>query len=509
MGRTACAAIGAAPLLSTVFNPARAYAQGSGEPRRTLVCIFLAGGCDSFNLLVPADTTPQNDGTYDEYETARSNLALSHPDKPPVIFNPDDDPADWIENPDFMFLNATGGSPYTDPYGRSYGIHPSCVRLKEMFEGFGGNPAEKRLAFIANIGTLIQPIPDVAAYKSGTIPLPKALFSHSDQQEQWHTSIPQGQTLLSGWFGRTADTMHSAYNFEQTNGFYMPMNYSLNGTTVLQTGVAEGQYVLTSDGALTFSGQSGSGNDIESVKNRALTELANDPGNQNYRNLFEQSYRQIISNSIERSEEFQDAFDAPGSINGHVVEDTINGAGFLDDELGRQLAAVIRTIAIRTVLKLYRQTIFVEYGGWDSHGELLNSQTALFNSLDANLYAYQSCLETLEIAEDVISFSGSDFGRTLRSNGRGTDHAWSGNQFVFGKSIDGGKLVGNYPSLLIDGPDDIGRGGRILPKVSTDEYFCELLDWFGITQSEMTSILPNIENFITLGPVNRPLGFIS
>ena len=515
LGEASCAALGSTSILSTILNlqmanNAVAAGGAAGSSRKTLVCLFLSGGCDSYNVLLPADTTPSNDGAYDDYAAARSNLALSHPAKPPVIFNPQAAPAEQISNPNFLPLNASsGGASYTDPQGRSYGIHPSCTRLRELFEGTPSEPNKKRLSFISNIGTLVQPIADKAAYNSDNTPLPKALFSHSDQTEQWQTSVPQGQTTLSGWAGRAADVLHSRLNTEQTSGFYMPMNFSINGNTIFQTGATEGQFVLTSNGALSFSGPHGSANDAVSVKNRTLKELATDPMNLHYRNLFQQAFRKSTADSIERGEQFQVSFDTPGSINGQDVETVINAAGFLNDYLGGKLKAAVRTIAIRETLKLCRQTLFIEYGGWDNHSELLNAQTTLLNSMDANLYAYQNCLETLGLGEEVITFSCSDFARTLRSNGQGTDHAWSGNQFVLGQPVDGGKIVGNYASLAIDGPDDIGRGGRILPKVSVDEYFCELLDWFGVTQSEMDTVLPNIESFHNLGAVNRPLGFLS
>ncbi|MBK1853691.1 DUF1501 domain-containing protein [Verrucomicrobiaceae bacterium 5K15] len=515
LGEASCAALGSTSILSTILNlqMANNAVAGTGDGasgRKTLVCLFLSGGCDSYNVLLPADTSPANDGAYDDYAAARSNLALSHPDKAPVIFNPDAGTNDQIANPNFLPLNtAEGGAAYTDSSGRSYGIHPSCTRLKELFEGTSAEPNKKRLSFISNIGTLVEPIADKSAYESGNLPLPKALFSHSDQTEQWQTSVPQGQTILSGWAGRAADILHSRLNTEQTNGFYMPMNFSINGNTVFQTGATEGQFVLTSNGALSFSGPHGTANDAQSIKNRTLKEMATDPMNEHYRNLFQQAFRKSTADSIERGEQFQTSFDAPGSVNGQDVDAAIDAAGFLDDYLGNQLRAAVRTIAIRETLKLCRQTLFIEYGGWDNHSELLNTQAALLSSLDTNLYAYQNCLEALGLGDDVITFTSSDFARTLRSNGQGTDHAWSGNQFVLGSPVDGGKIVGNYASLAIDGPDDIGRGGRIFPKVSVDEYFCELLDWFGVAQGEMGTVLPNIENFHTLGAVNRPLGFIS
>ena len=144
----------------------------------------------------------------------------------------------------------------------------------------------------------------------------------------------------------------------------------------------------------------------------------------------------------------------------------------------------MKTIKIRSQLGLRRQTFFVNYGGWDHHGELLNTRPAMLSTLDTAIGAYQRALETLGLQNDVITFTASDFGRTLRSNGRGTDHAWGGNAMVFGGKVDGGKIFGTYPDLTLDGPDDVGRGGRLLPSTSADAYFAELLRWFGVSVRE-------------------------
>jgi len=498
LGEASCAALGSTSILSTILNlqmATNAVAAGglAGSQRKTLVCLFLGGGCDSFNLLVPADTNGSNTGPYDDYAATRTNLALSHPSKAPVA-------GPYGDNPNFLPLNQSNGGPaYTDSFGRSFGLHPSCTRMKELFEGVSGDSSHKRLSFLSNVGTLIQPLADKTDFENDNFQLPRALFSHSDQTEQWQTSVPQGQTILSGWAGRAADVLHSTLNTEQTNGFYMPMNYSLSGNNVFQTGLSEGLFVLTNDGALNFSGPNSAGSDLLSVKNSTLKDLAESPMNDHYQNLFRQAFAQKVEDSVDRAELFQSTFDNPGSVNGIDVETAINAAGFTNDYLGEQLRAAIRSIAIRQTLKLCRQTLFIDYGGWDNHSELLNAQTNLFSVLDQNLYA----------DDDVITFTCSDFARTLRSNGQGTDHAWAGNMFMMGTPVNGGAVYGQYPSLATNGIDDIGRGGRIFPRTSVDEYFCELLDWFGVTQTDMDTVLPNIENFHTLAPTNRPLGFIS
>jgi uncharacterized protein (DUF1501 family) len=476
IGETSCAAIGSTSILSTLLNLTmanHAAAQGGlpGE-RKALVCLFLSGGCDTYNLLIPRDQP----GGYDEYAASRSALAI---------------PRDQLLPLDF-----------TDNLGRSYGLHPTCVRLAEMFNGTGGFAGKKRVSLLANIGTLVEPIPNKQAYLNGTVAVPKALFSHRDQIEQWQTSVPQGMQVLSGWGGRAADVIHSAMNTEQTGGYYMPMNFSLSGNAAFQIGQSEGQFVITSGGALSFTG-------IHQAKDQVLRETVASPLEDHYQNLFQRTHGRITSNSIERGAEFQTRFDQPGTVNGQDVDAVMAAAGFPNHWLSDQFKAAIKTIAIREALKLRRQTIFIEYGGWDHHTELLTNQRRMLQTLDGVLYAFQKSLETLGLSDDVVTFTCSDFGRTLRSNGQGTDHAWSGNQLVMGAPVTGGVIRGSFPSLVIDGESDIGRGGRIFPMLSADEYFCEMLRWFGVSSGDMDMVLPNIRKFYDPASSNGPVGFIA
>ncbi len=483
LGETSCAAIGSTSILSTLLNLTmanHAAAQESMDQRRkALVCIFLSGGCDAFNFLVPRDPT-----RHAEYVTSRSGLAI-----PLSSGNPADN---------LIPLDFDGGG------GRQYGIHPSCPRLAEMFNGTGGFAGQKRVSFLANVGTLIEPIPDKQAYLNGTIAIPKALFSHRDQIEQWQTSVPQGMQVMSGWGGRAADVLHSTLNLEQANGYYMPMNFSLSGNSAFQIGRNEGQFVITSGGALSFTGSGGESPLLKAKRQIQQATLAS-PLEEHYQNLFHRTQARVTSNSIERSVEFQTRFNSPGTN----VETALNNAGFPAHWLSQQFRAAVKTIAIRESLKLKRQTIFIEFGGWDHHSELLANQRTMLGVLDGVLYAFQKSLEALGLAQDVVTFTCSDFGRTLRSNGQGTDHAWAGNQLVMGGPVTGGVVRGNFPSLAIDGPDDIGRGGRIFPRMSADEYFCEMLRWFGVTAGDMDMVLPNIRSFYDPASATGPVGFIS
>lgn len=488
IGETSCAAVGSTSVISTLLNLTmanHAAAQGGmGDQRKALVCVFLSGGCDTFNFLIPRDPA-----RYAEYTASRSGLALPLTSPDPLVKT-------------VIPLNFDGGA------GRQYGIHPSCPKLAEMFNGTGSFAGKKRVAFLANVGTLIEPIPDKQAYLNGTIAIPKALFSHRDQIEQWQTSVPQGMSVLSGWGGRAADVIHSTLNTEQTGGFYMPMNFSLAGNSAFQIGQSEGQFVITGGGALSFTGSAGV-SPVNRAKDQVLKSTVANPVEQHYQNLFQRTHSRVTSNSIERGLEFQTRFANPGSLNGQNVDTVLNAAGFPNHYISQQFRAAVKTIAIREALKLKRQTLFIEYGGWDHHSELLENQQVMLGVLDSALYAFQKSLEALGLAQDVVTFTCSDFGRTLRSNGQGTDHAWAGNQLMMGGPVTGGVVRGSFPSLAIDGPDDIGRGGRIFPKMSADEYFCEMLRWFGVTPGDMDMVLPNIRKFHDPASATGPVGVIS
>jgi uncharacterized protein (DUF1501 family) len=359
----------------------------------------------------------------------------------------------------------------------------------------------KRLAFIPNAGTLVQPITKAQFndWENGNnlaLPVPKALFSHSDQIEQWQTAVPQGQSQLSGWAGRAADILHSYYNTATTS-----MSISFGGNNVFQVGNQTQQFVVTPGGALSFEGNTGGvTNNPLQIKNAALRSTLE----QNYSNLLVQSFAQLTKQSDDAQLLFQAQFDSANAQLGATVDALFPANNYL----GTILKAVVKTIKIREQLGLRRQTFFVNWGGWDHHGELLVTQNGMLAAVDAAVGAYQRALEMLGFANDVITFTSSDFGRTLRSNGRGTDHAWGGNAMVFGGPVDGGKLFGTFPDLTLDGPDDVGRGGRLLPSTAADLYFAELLRWFGVSPGDMSYVLPNIANFWNLNSPNAPLGFV-
>ena len=471
-----CAAVGSSAILNTLLNLKLANsvaAQGDPLDNKSLVCLFLSGGCDSFNVLVPWEPS-----AYNTYSITRG------------AFGSDGGLA--LDRNALRQLAAPSAN---------YGLHPACANLQAMANGTGAFAGKRRLALITNVGTLVQPITKAQfnAWEDGqnaALPVPKALFSHSDQIEQWQTAVPQGLAQLSGWAGRCADILHAYYNTGSTS-----MSISLGGNNVFQVGNSTQQFVVTPSGALTFEGNTGgaSPNPLQ-LKNAALRNTLD----QHYTNLLTESFSQLTKQSDAAQQFFQTQFDSAGAQLGGAVDALFPGNNYL----ATTLKAVVKTIKIRNALGLRRQPFFVQYGGWDHHGELLNTEAGMLSTLDTALGAYQQALEMLGLQNDVTTFTASDFGRTLRSNGRGTDHAWGANAMVFGGKVDGGKIFGTYPDLTLDGPDDVGRGGRLLPSTAADLYFAELLRWFGVSSGNLSYVLPNLANFWNPNSASAPLGFM-
>lgn len=463
-GKSACAAMSSVPVLSTLLNlvlASRAAASNAPADYRTLVCVFLNGGMDSFNWLVPRDAA-----RHATYTATRGNLAL---------------PLGQL-----LTLNQDGGD------GRLYGIHPSCPGLQEMFNGLGGDAAKRRAALLTNVGTLIQPVTK-AQYLAESMPLPRALYSHSDQIDQWQTSVPQGMTQLSGWAGRAADVLHGS-----ANGNGIAMNISLSGNSLWQVGDATTQFVVTDRGALTFTGGEIT-NPLHPMrlKNTAHRSIIQ----QSYANLMEQSYGQLTKSSIELQEFFLEQYNS-------YDDSAVAGLFPTNNYIANQFRAAVKMIALRQALGLHRQTIFIGMGGWDHHGELLETQAGMLSTLSAALTAFQRALDQLSLQNGVITFSASDFGRTLRSNGRGTDHAWGGNALMMGGPVRGGRIYGTFPNQTLESIDDTGYGGRMIPTTSVDAFVAEMLRWFGVPAASMSAVLPNLANFYNVNSSTLPIGFL-
>lgn len=458
LGQIGCAGLSALPALSTLalLNGTTALAADAPGGYRALVCLLLTGGNDSFNMLAPRGAAE-----HAEYAAVRQDLALPRNSLLPL-------------------------NPSVSP-GRELGLHPSMPELAALFES-------GKAAFIANVGTLLQPGIRRQQVLEGTVPLPSGLYSHSDQVEQWQTSLPQSRGA-TGWAGRMADVLHSV-NAERR----LSMNISIAGSNPWQAGRNSAEYAVTPAGAEGLREYAPPGTPLSQVERadvRVNSAAVDSQLALTYRNLLQQAFATSRRNAIEAAELFRAA----------TAPDLPAGLTWPDSPLASQLRMVARTIAARNRLGVSRQTFFVEFGGWDHHDEVLANQLGMLRIVSQAVGAFQTALETLGVAQEVVLFSASDFGRSLTSNGRGSDHAWGGNAFVVGGAVRGRRIHGSYPDLFADNPLDVGRG-RLIPTTSVDEYFAELALWMGVSRSELPSVLPNIARFHDPASGTAPIGFL-
>ena len=458
LGQASCAAVGATTLWSSLVNlkalNALAIANSTtlGDPDyKALVCLFQSGGNDSFNMLMP-----RNPDEYNDYATTRSNIAIPLDQMLPI------------------FPDNAGG--------RLFGLHPSMVRSQQLFN-------DGKMAFISNVGTLVEPTTK-EQYWQGQVNLPLGLYSHSDQGQQWMTGLPNGRSG-TGWGGRIADIikdMNSSPNIS--------MNLSLSGTNIFQTGESTIEFALDPyDGS---SGIYGYG-DVEewNVFDRLRTRAINSLVDYEYQDMFSKTYIDVIRRSRDGHAQFQEAI-------GNVPQfQTV----FTDNYLSHAFQMAAYSIAAHEALGMKRQIFFIDYGGWDTHDELLGSQSGLLYELDAAFGEFSDVLNELGLSQQVTTFSLSEFGRTLTSNGNGTDHAWGGNVMVLGGDVIGKKIYGEYPSLALNSSIELGSG-VMLPQLSSDQYFAELALWFGINPSDLNTIFPTLTNFYQPGS-GMPIGFLN
>ena len=455
LGQASCMALGSTTLLSTLCNlkyinaaSIDNYMIGGGDDYRAMICILLSGGADSHNMLIPRE---QN--RYNDYAATRSAVAI---------------PRDQIR-----ILNNT-----------DYGVHPVMSGIQSMFN-------EGKLSFVSNIGTLIQPMQKDEIWQNEQL-LPLGLFSHSDQIQQWQTSLPHERSSI-GWGGKIADLMSSLNTNDKIS-----MNISLSGNNIFQTGNSTVEYSLDSvSGATMIDGyrQSDTPDLFEQARNNAVDNILD----ASYADIFKKTYVDVIKTSRDASEEFTEALDSAEYL----------GDLFVDNEFSNALHMVARTIAVREQLGMKRQIFFVDFGGWDHHDELLNTQAEMLDVLSRGMTSLNAALERLGISDCVTTFTSSEFGRTLSWNGNGTDHAWAGNVMVMGGAVNGGQIFGNYPSLELNSDYELGGGGIMLPDLSVDEYFAELAMWFGVSVNELSNLFPNIGNFYDTGSGVMPIGFLS
>lgn len=441
---SAMSALGAGtPLALHLAAMGAAAAQTAPNDYRALVCIFLFGGNDQTNTVIPFSTAEFN-----AYTAARTSIAR---------------PANEV--------TSIGAVPSQG--GRAFALPNELAPLISLY-GSG------RLAIVANVGPLIVPT-TLAQYQAASVPLPPKLFSHNDQQSVWQSSGAEG--AITGWGGRIADQI-VAGNASQTF-----TAISVTGSAVYLSGQTVLQYQVGPNGSVAISGLTGTLFGSSSA-NQVLRQLitATRPG------MFENEYNRVTTRSIDANTMLSGALDAAPPIT------TVFPAG---NSLADQLKMVARIISARQAVGARRQVFFVSQGGYDTHDFQLRDQPGLHATLAAAIDAFYQATVELGVANLVTTFTASDFGRTLTSNGDGSDHGWGAHHFVVGGAVKGGTMYGTFPTIALKTPDDVGSG-RLLPSTSVDQYAATLARWFGVADGSLNTVVPNLANFST-----RDLGFMN
>jgi uncharacterized protein (DUF1501 family) len=440
--RGGCAALTASAFASTLtrFGLVNAQAQHHhhmvaplATDYRALVCVFLAGGNDAWNTIVNLDD-------YSSYATTRSSIALAQGSLLPL-------------------------QPPSD--GRTFGFHASLTGLHSLW-------MQQKLAVLCNVGTLIEPI-SRAEYLGRPSLRPPNLFSHSDQVYEWQTGIA-APPLTTGWGGRTGDrtlTMNGTAPF--------PMIVTLAGATVFGTGAVARAFEMTPQGTVALSGFSSSTN--SQIRRTAMRDLL----------LMDRDVTFVRAAGDTVNKALDTDVLVTQALNSAPPLQTVFPVGTLSD----QLKMVARLISARSLLGMHRQIFFVSLGGFDTHSGQLTAQGGLLTQLSEALSAFYAATVEMNVANEVTTFTNSDFGRAYRSNGPGTDHGWGSCQFILGGSVRGGDFIGAWPTLALGGPDDSGSIGRFIPKVSVDQYAATLATWYGVPASDLAAIFPNIGHFDT------------
>ncbi len=399
---------------------------------RALVSLYQTGGND-LNMLVP-----NSDEGYQGYQSVRSNMAINRDQLLPI----------------------TSGQGATQ---KQFGLHPELVGVKRLYDS-------GKLAFIANVGALKQPT--TRASFEARDNLPPKLFSHITQKDFVRAGLPFEGERMTGWAGRVADF------FNDDSGGRAPLGISFSGNNLWQRGINATPYSFVGSGVRrTFHYDAGS-------NRRAAFDRINQL---DYQHMFAQQFADTMRNSMSLSDFMREGAGA------REIELTTS---FASDKVSQQLRNVANLINARNGLEMRQQIFYVNIAGYDQHQNLLSRHQTSMRELSAALESFNTALEEMGLAEQVLTFTNCDFGRTLGSNGSGSDHAWGGNHLVMGGGITGKRVYGRYPDFTLDDPQYLDGRGVLVPEIAQDQMSASFARWFGgFTDSELLDLFPNLANF--------------
>ena len=441
----AMSAFGLASRLDLVNFIAEAGAQ-SAPDYKALVCVFMFGGNDGNNTVIPIDAAGY--GQYAAARPASSGINLAQASLLPI-----------------QPVNV----------GTPYGLHPALPELQTLF-------TQKKMAILANVGTLLQPTTQ-SQYNAGVRPL--SLYSHADQQSQWQSAI-SSTAAGTGWGGRLADQVAPL----NASGF--PVVTSLDGTVLFTTGTTTVPLTIPVTGSFALSGYGGSA--AANARLAGVQQLLAQAST----NTFVTGANAIGSQALQLSTIVNPILASTNSTVAPIFASQ-------KTDTADQLYQVAKMIEARAATGARRQIFFVQLGSFDTHGDQINRQQNLFAELSPALKSFYDATVALGVSAQVTTFTLSDFGRTFQpASGGGTDHAWGNHHFIIGDSVNGGSMYGQYPQLILGGPSDAEAEGRWLPTTAVDQYGATLARWFGVGSADLSTVFPNLAKFPT-----SDLGFLS
>ncbi len=416
---------------------------------KAIVCVFLFGGNDANNLIVPLETAEYNLYAIARGTQATQGLTLTTEELLPI-------------------------RPVT--LNKSYGLHPAMSAVKPLFD-------TGKMAVLANVGTLAEPLTK-AEYTAAAKARPDQLFSHSDQQLSWQTSIAKG-IVRTGWGGRLADVVGP------TNASNFPMVTSIAGSAIYTNGDTPRVLAIPATG--TFGLSTFGAAAANTARETALKNMIN----LNAGNDFVREADDVFAQALGASAVINPIITATNTT---ITPIFVNA----NTNIGNQLRQVAKLIEARNTIGLKRQVFFVSIGGWDTHTNQIANHNNLYGQLGPALKAFYDATVMMGVANQVTTFTMSDFGRTLRpASGAGTDHGWGSHQLIIGGAVRGQEFYGDFPNLTLGGPNDLSTNGRWIPTTSVDQYGATLAKWLGVSATDMPTVFPYINRFS-----NRDLGFL-
>jgi uncharacterized protein (DUF1501 family) len=446
------AGVGAVSAVGTMDGMGLSAALAQTAPAsdyKALVCLFLYGGNDANNLVVPMDTAE-----YNLYATGRGTIASGG-----------------------IALPMSDLHPITPKkLNKPYGLHPSMAALKTLFDA-------GKMAVMCNVGTLVEPMTK-AEYTAVSKTRPEQLFSHSDQTMQWQTGVSKG-IQRTGWGGRLADVIGPS------NGTNFPMITSITGSAIYLNGNTPRVIAVPSTGSFTISGfntTAASQARLSAMKNMMNLYAGND---------FTREADDLLAQALGASDVINPIITANNTTITPIF-------GSLNSGISNQLRQVAKLIEARATIGVKRQIFFVALGGFDTHINQIAAHNNLYGQLAPALKAFYDATVAMGVANQVTTFTMSDFGRTFKqASGAGSDHGWGSHQLIIGGAVRGQEFYGTFPNHTLGGSNDVSTNGRWIPTTSVDQYGATLAKWFGVSASDMATVFPNIRRFS-----NTDMGFL-